>query len=106
VIAANESILDEGQAFVDNPKITLIDVEVQHPTGKGEFSFQSGTLGAAIIIQPSGQPKVVLRIGHPDNSSLAAFLRSEDLLEFIDILLEAADQANEISDIADKAQRQ
>jgi hypothetical protein len=49
---------------------------------------------------------VVLRIGHPDNSSLAAFLRSEDLLEFIDILLEAADQANEISDIADKAQRQ
>lgn len=79
----------EKDFLVDRPTIELIDCEVQKPVGSGELELRLGTLGAGVIMQPNGNPRILVDIRHPDGTALAAILNSDHLREFVAILVDA-----------------
>jgi hypothetical protein len=101
----NEGILDGHTVLIDRPTIQVIDCEVQHPTSRGGLTHIKGTLGVGLIIQPSGQPKIMLKIEHADGANLVAFVDRAELVEFCSMLMDADDQANEVCANVAKALR-
>lgn len=106
VKATETRIETESSVIIDSPVETVIDVEVQHPVTAGQLSNSLGTFGAFVAIQPNGQPRVVVRIAHDDGTSLIAVMKSDEIIEAVEILVEAHNLANESQRDAKGATRQ
>ena len=103
---ANETTLDGGTVLIDRPVITVIDCEVQHPTSQGEFTNIDGLIGVAVLIQPTGQPKLMLHIEHSDGTKLSTFLHPSYSVELIEMLIDAHHRCSRISMSAQQETRQ
>ena len=90
----NEGILGaKDEVLIDRPMIDLIDVEVQHPTRSGDLETRLGTIGAGVVMQPNGNPRILLDVRHPDDTALAVILNGEALHTLIQILFDANNAA-------------
>lgn len=104
--------LNEGRigsnndVLVDRPAIELFDVEVQHPVGRGNLTLELGTIGAGIVMQPTGNPRVILMITHPDNTGLSVILNGRELHELISLLADANRAAGKAQQASVKSTRQ
>jgi hypothetical protein len=105
-MAHESDMAGEGRCLVEALKLTVFDCEVQHPASKGPFTPDKGIVGLAVVILPTGQPKIVLEIRHPDGTALHANLGGGEVATLERTLAEKDAEATQISGAAGKATRQ
>lgn len=93
-----------GETVVAQPELEGFAAEIQHTVATGRpYTPEQGLIGAGVIVMPTGQPRIVLRLKHPDGSSVSATLKAQDALLLIEILTETMDSAQAIADAAGRA---
>lgn len=90
------------------PKLSGIECEVQYGLRSGKpIADLPGTVAFGTIVLPTGQPRVIVQISHPDGTSLAGIVRGRaEFATLAECLRDAGLQAQTIADDVDRAPRQ
>lgn len=101
-------IQPDGKTVVfPGPVMEGFDCEVQHTMQTGKpYTDKRGMLGFGVVVLPTGQPRVVMQVKHPDGSSLSAALKREDVALLFECLIDAAQNAEAKASDAAGAARQ
>lgn len=101
-------IQPDGKSVVfPGPEMEGFDCEVQHTMSTGKpYTAERGMMGFGVVTLPTGQPRVVMQVRHPDGESLSVTLTSVDVALLASCLFDAAGAAQEQADAVQKASRQ
>lgn len=74
----NQGIIGDSvnQVTINKPMMEVLNCEVQKPVTQGDLVVDNGTVATGVVIMPSGQPRVVMILTHPDGTALTAVLAS------------------------------
>lgn len=88
-----------GQSVVyHHPTMEGFDCEVQHSLASGKpVTDKPGLIGVGVVTLPTGQPRLVVQIKHPDGTSVSATLKGRDLRTLIECLTDAGNEAEAIA---------
>lgn len=94
-----EAKVDEsGSLVVRDLPCHMLDIQVQKPIGQGPLAAIPGKIATAVVVAPTGHPKVMVSIIHPDESSLQAiFSNVAEIDAFSEMLKDAHAEAMQIA---------
>lgn len=97
-------ITPDGQVAYHRPPLEGIVTEVQHSIeSRKPVTTMPGMVGAGVVVLPTGQPRVIIQVKHPDGTSLAAILNAQCLATITEILEDGGKKAQGIADAASAA---
>lgn len=101
-------IQPDGKTVVfPGPVMEGLACEVQHTMSTGRpYTAESGQCGFGTVTLPTGQPRVVMQVRHPDGSSLSVTLKFDDVEVMLECLLETAADAHDMAEAASRTARQ
>jgi hypothetical protein len=96
-----------GSVIFEHPTLEGISCEVQHNVQSGKpHTSESGLIGVGVVTLPTGQPRLILQVKHPDGTSLGGVLNAGDATTIMECIADAMIEAQAIADRADQAVRQ
>ena len=102
-------ISEDGRSVLFGPpELEGVMCEIQHGSASPDtikpITEVPGTLGAGVLILPSGQPRVVIQLKHPDGTSLGCVLDAASCRTVLECIIDAGVRAQQICDEAKAAQ--
>lgn len=100
------TIIDGETVVYQQPQMEGVQCEVQHSLKSGKpMTKERGIMGVGVVTLPTGQPRLIVQIKHPDGTSLSATLMATGALTMVDCLIDAMTEAQRLSEAADAAKR-